>query len=118
MGPIISAIALVTAPEIVVATSEEGDQSSRTPLRSVVAECEGRWFAATEKAAMNGDVFSQSLVGQMLLSGYGTPQDAVQGVFWLQKASEKDDDAKKLLNSLVPGSVESSWRGPMEREER
>lgn len=26
-----------------------------------------------------------------------------QGVYWLQKASEKDGEAKKLLDSLVPG---------------
>ena len=69
---------LSVVPKVVVATSEGGQQPSRTPLRTVVAECEGRWFNATKSDAMNGDVPSQSLIGQMLLSGYGTPQDAVQ----------------------------------------
>ncbi len=41
------------------------------PLREVVADCEKRWFEQTLKAAKNGDVAMQSLVGQMFCSGYG-----------------------------------------------
>jgi len=42
-----------------------------TPLKEVVANCEQRWFEQTLKAAKNGDISSQCLVGQMFCSGYG-----------------------------------------------
>lgn len=42
-----------------------------SPLRNVVAQCEKHWYEQTLKGAQNGDVAMQTLVGQMLCSGYG-----------------------------------------------
>jgi hypothetical protein len=41
------------------------------PLRDVVAHCEKHWYEQTLKGAKSGDVAMQTLVGQMLCSGYG-----------------------------------------------
>lgn len=80
------------------------DVPKRVALRVAVASCMEKWFRAAQKAAVEGDIAAQSLLGQMLMSGYGTEQDTVQGVYWLQKAADGDDpDAKKMLASLVPG---------------
>jgi TPR repeat protein len=40
-------------------------------LKQVVAECERQWFEQTLKAAKAGETAMQTLVGQMLCSGYG-----------------------------------------------
>lgn len=70
------------------------------PLREVVADCEKRWFEQTLKAAKNGDVAMQSLVGQMFCSGYGVTANLKKGKLWLQKAAESDMEARSLLASL------------------
>jgi len=52
-----------------------------TPLKEVVASCEQRWFEQTLKAAKNGDISSQCLVGQMFCSGYGVPANVKKVCF-------------------------------------
>jgi len=84
-----------------------------TPLKEVVANCEQRWFEQTLKAAKNGDISSQCLVGQMFCSGYGVAANPKKGKFWLQKAAELDMEARSLLASLSVGrSVESYMEEP------
>jgi hypothetical protein len=124
-------------------------------LKQVVAECERQWFDQTLKAAKAGETAMQTLVGQMLCSGYGSSVNVKevqcsssqplhssfsffcvcvcvfwvgqkcmwyivlcvpmfvcnpwrgedwfgkhQGILWLQKAAEKDQEAQNLLASL------------------
>eukprot|EP00271_Cylindrocystis_brebissonii_P023009 TRINITY_DN9190_c0_g1_i2.p2 TRINITY_DN9190_c0_g1~~TRINITY_DN9190_c0_g1_i2.p2 ORF type:complete len:104 (-),score=17.93 TRINITY_DN9190_c0_g1_i2:912-1223(-) len=76
----------------------------RRPLKVVVHECMALWFKQTEMLAEGGDLAAQSLAGQMLLSGYGTPVDAIKGVSWLEKAAAAgDEDARKILASHAAG---------------
>jgi hypothetical protein len=47
------------------------NEEKAIPLKQVVAECERQWFDQTLKAAKAGETAMQTLVGQMLCSGYG-----------------------------------------------
>jgi hypothetical protein len=135
------------------------NEEKAIPLKQVVAECERQWFDQTLKAAKAGETAMQTLVGQMLCSGYGASVNVKevqcssqplhssfsfvcvlfvfsveqkctwnivlcvpmfvcnlllkqqsrrgkdwfgkhQGILWLQKAAEKDQEAQNLLASL------------------
>ncbi|CAM6028958.1 unnamed protein product [Sphagnum balticum] len=91
------------------------NEEKAIPLKQVVAECERQWFDQTLKAAKAGETAMQTLVGQMLCSGYGASVNVKEGILWLQKAAEKDQEAQNLLaslscthpNLLCPAHIES-----------
>lgn len=45
----------------------------------------------------------QALLGHMLLAGYGTQRDVAEGLRWLERASDRDADALRLLTALRAG---------------
>ncbi|NQV32346.1 MAG: sel1 repeat family protein, partial [Phycisphaeraceae bacterium] len=54
------------------------------------------------KAAQQGDMEAQTLVGQCLLNGEGTDPDKSQAIEWLNMAVDQgNEEAIELLNSLL-----------------
>jgi len=58
------------------------NEENAIPLKQVVAECERQWFDQTLKAAKAGETAMQTLVGQMLCSGYGAPVNVKEVQFF------------------------------------
>ncbi|GBG61389.1 hypothetical protein CBR_g20420 [Chara braunii] len=85
----------------------EEEVSIRRPLGEVVSDCVFRWYDATLKAAVGGDTVMQSLLGQMFASGYGAPRDIEKAIYWLQKASEKDVEARRMLSLMTERDPEA-----------
>ncbi|KAG0613004.1 hypothetical protein M758_6G068900 [Ceratodon purpureus] len=71
-----------------------------SPLRDVVARCEKNWHEQTLRSAKCGNVAMQTLIGQMLCSGYGAAVNVKEGITWLQKAAKKDQEAFNMLTTL------------------
>eukprot|EP00897_Mesotaenium_endlicherianum_P007006 jgi/Mesen1/6333/ME000328S05617 len=86
----------------------------RLPLRYVVSDCVNRWFHATHKAAREGDPAMQSLLGQMLIYGYGSHQDIREGLDWLKKASGTEPEARSLYAALTGNVNADMIEAPIE----
>ncbi|GLT31533.1 hypothetical protein SLA2020_062640 [Shorea laevis] len=60
----------------------------RVPLAHVVSELVKAWFEDALKAAKEGDIAMQVLVGQMYCNGYGVSKDVQKGRAWISQASK------------------------------
>lgn len=82
------------------ASVSQDELPTRIPLRHVVRKCVAKWHKETVKAAEEGDVNMQILLGQMLMLGYSAPLDKEKGEFWLRKAAEVNPEAGDVLKSF------------------
>ncbi len=57
------------------------------------------------KLAQNGDVDSQTLLGEIYLDGIGVEVDFKKAFFWLSKASKSDVEAKYLLGFMYENGL-------------
>ncbi len=62
------------------------------------------WLKKGHKAAEQGDVILQKLLGKMYLSGKGVPEDHKQAAHWFTKATEQGSvEAQKRLDKMYGG---------------
>ncbi len=62
-------------------------------------------FKSLSVLAKNGDIDSQTLLGEMYLDGIGVEIDFKQAFFWLSKASKSDLEAQYLLGFMYENGL-------------
>ena len=62
-------------------------------------------FKSLSTLAKNGNVDSQTLLGEMYLDGIGTELDFEKAFFWLSKAAKSDVEAQYLLGFMYENGL-------------